>query len=110
MPFIISFFSWLANFLSGFIVKYFGEKALTFLITVGSIALLFTAFLACLGASISKASSALQPIANNDIVYGMGLFLPSNFELNLSLDISAIACRFAYDLAVSKVLAGNSAK
>lgn len=98
---------WLARFLSTTLLAYFGRKAFTIVSTIGFFAAFSAAFIACILGIIRVLQTI--PMPTGIFAQGLGLFIPSNFELVITSILTAFACRFAYDLAMDKVRAANSA-
>jgi hypothetical protein len=98
---------WLARFLSTTVLAYFGRKAFTIVTTIGFFAAFSATFIACILGLIRVLQQI--PMPTGVFAQGLGLFIPSNFELVITSILTAFACRFAYDLAMDKVRTANSA-
>ncbi len=107
MPFIGTFFSWLAPTLTLWFVQFFGRKLLVVTTSIATFIFLTAALIVCIKHLVlTLLALAILPAW---VSAGIGVFLPGNFATVLSTIIGAKSCRWAYDKAMEKMRLVNSA-
>lgn len=87
----------------GFVTRKFGTATAS----IASMIFLTAAFIVCINEILTTLLSALSPPAF--IANAIGIFIPTDFAMILAAIISSHICRAAYDLAMLKVKAINTA-
>lgn len=107
MPFLVTFFNWLAPTITGWAVAFFTRKIAVAGASIGSFILLTAAFVVCIKTMVLYVMSlAVLPAW---LSAGVGMFIPADFSLVLSNILAAQSCRWAYDKAMDKIRMINGA-
>ena len=92
----------------GGIIALLGRKASVIAVTLSAFVVLTAAFIASINALVSSMSGYLA--VPTWVLNGVGMFLPTNFAVVVGAIFAARISRAAYDLAMLKMQAINSAQ
>ena len=83
------------------IIAFFGRKMVTVTGAISSFVLLTAALVVCIKALLTQVLTLA--VIPTWIATAVGLFIPADFALVMSMILGARSCRFAYDLAKEKI-------
>jgi len=106
MPFILAFLASFVTTVMSWALNFFSKKARIVATTLAGYILIVAAFILCIKQAVTFVLAlAILP---SWIATGIGMFLPYNFATVLASILGARSCRYAYDIAVSKLKMVNS--
>ena len=89
------------------LVSFMTRKLVTATASIAAFIALTAAFIVSINALVTSLASSLS--VPSWVTYGLGLFMPSDFSIVLAAIVAARIARAAYDLAMLKINAINSA-